>query len=80
MVPWIFDQQLTSSINCSLQINNNFYFTSKVKLRLYYRHNFYDHRVQHYTQSLGSRIMLPGLMVSYIEGMRKIIIYFYALK
>ena len=41
---------------------------------------FLTAEVQHCTQSLGSRIMHPGLMVSYIEGKRMIIIYCYALK
>lgn len=41
---------------------------------------FLTTEVQHCTQSLGSRIMHPGLMVSYIEGKRMIIIYCYALK
>ena len=40
MLPWIFDKQLISLNYCSLHINAIFYFTSKVKLRLFYCHNF----------------------------------------
>ena len=60
----------------------HFYFTSKVKLRLFYCHNFLHLWPQSTTlyTILGSKIMLPGLMVSYAEGKRMIIIYFYALK